>query len=98
MFLLDAEAAPDWGSVEKKINENLNLMDASTKHLNDINSYSKVNLERQIKTLNLRHGPIQHSEEHATFPIAMIPRAKNEKILWPCKRNEEHGRVSGSQG
>jgi hypothetical protein len=81
MFLLDAEAASGWRSVEKKINENLNLMDASTKHLNDINSYSKVNLERQAKTLNLRHGPIQHPEEHVTFPIAMIPRAKNENFF-----------------
>jgi predicted ATP-dependent serine protease len=67
--------------VEKSINDNLTLMDASTKHLNDINSYSKVNLERQTKTLNLRHGPIQHPEEHVTFPIAMIPRAKNENFF-----------------
>jgi hypothetical protein len=81
IFLLDAEAASSWRGVEKKINENLNLMDASTKHLNDINSYSKVNLERQTKTLNLRHGPIQHPEEHVTFPIDMIPRAKNENFF-----------------
>ena len=56
-------------------------MDAATKHLNDINTYSTVNLERLTKTLNLRHGPSQYPEEHVTFPIYMIPRAKNENFF-----------------
>lgn len=67
--------------MEKRINDNLNAIDASTKHLNDINSYSKVNLERATKTLNLRHGPTQNPEEHVTFPIAMIPRNKNDNFF-----------------
>jgi Cdc6-like AAA superfamily ATPase len=56
-------------------------MDAATKHLNDINSYSTVNLERLTKTLNLRHGPSQYPEEHATFPIFMLPRATNKNFF-----------------
>jgi Cdc6-like AAA superfamily ATPase len=59
-------------------------MDAATKHLNDINSYSTINLERLTKTLNLRHGPSQYPEvpeEHVTFPVCMIPRAHNENFF-----------------
>jgi predicted ATP-dependent serine protease len=77
----DAEAASAWRMLEKKINDNLNKMDNCTKHLNDINSYTKLNLERASKTLSLRHGPIQHPEEHVTFPITMIQRTRNENFF-----------------
>ncbi|KAN0114720.1 hypothetical protein V8E51_004264 [Hyaloscypha variabilis] len=74
----DADIASGWKILEKRIDDNLNNMDLSTKHLNDINAYSKVNLERQTKTLTLRHGSVPHPEEHVTFPMSMIPRNKNE--------------------
>jgi hypothetical protein len=80
-FNTDSEAASGWRSLEKKITGDLTSMDAFTKHLNDINSYSKVNLERATKTLNLSHGPAQYPEEHVTFPIAMITRNKNENFF-----------------
>jgi hypothetical protein len=66
--------------LEKKINENLGQIDSAIKHLNDINSYSKVNLDRQVKTLTLRHGLAPHPEEHVTFPLTMIPRNKNDNF------------------
>lgn len=76
MLHADAEAQSQWRSLEKRINDNLNLIDAATKHFND------------IKSLSLRHGPtqrpgpIQHPEEHenVTFPIVMLPRTKNNNF------------------
>jgi hypothetical protein len=63
--------------LKTKIKENLAEMDTVVKHLNEITSYSKVNQERQVKSLSLRHAPIVLPEEHCTFPINMIPRQRN---------------------
>lgn len=63
--------------MEARVNENMAQIDAATRHLNDINAYTKVNLDRQTKDLSLRHAQILHPPEYATFPIAMIPRQKN---------------------
>lgn len=52
-------------------------METEVKHLNDINSYSQANQERQVKNLSLRHAPIVVPEEPATFPIQMLPRNQN---------------------
>jgi hypothetical protein len=79
-FNTGVEAASAWKALEKRIGNNLGQIDDATKHLNDINTYSQVNLERQTKTLTLRHGPAQQPEERATFPIAMLPRNKNENF------------------
>ncbi|PMD58307.1 uncharacterized protein K444DRAFT_442726 [Hyaloscypha bicolor E] len=91
----DSEAASGWRSLENKITGDLTSMDASTKNLNGINSYSKVNLERATKTLNLSHGPAQYPEEHVTFPIAMITRNKNEKFFG---RADELKNINGFLG
>ena len=81
MFALaDAEASKAWRVLETKINENLGDMDRTVKHLNDITSYTKLNIERQFKNLSLRHAPMNLQEEHATFPITMIPRRQNENF------------------
>jgi hypothetical protein len=95
----DAEAASgsSWRSVEKRINDNLEAMDATTKHLNDINSYSTVKLERVTKTLNLQHGPFQYPEEHVTFPISMIPRANNEDFFGRTKELKNVDNFLGHQ-
>jgi hypothetical protein len=75
---IDAEATKESKTLKSKIKENLSEMETVVKHLNDITSYSKVNQERQVKSLSLRHAPIKLPEEHCTFPIKMIPRARNE--------------------
>jgi hypothetical protein len=95
VFNAGAEAASSWRNLEKRIDENLNQIDAETKHLSDINSYSKVNLERATKTLSIRHGPVQYPEEHVTFPIAMIPRNKNSNFYG---RVEELKNIDGFLG
>lgn len=52
-------------------------MDASIKHLNDINAYTRVNLERANKNLTLRHAQVTQPEENVTFPCTRLPRNKN---------------------
>jgi hypothetical protein len=66
-------------------------MEGVVKHLNDITSYSMVNLERQVKHLSLRHAPVPEPEEHATFPIMMVPRSRNENFYG---RQEELERIN----
>jgi hypothetical protein len=65
-------------------------MEGVVKHLNDITSYSMVNLERQAKHLLLKHAPVLEPEEHATFPIMMVPRGRNENFYG---RQEELQRI-----
>jgi hypothetical protein len=66
-------------------------MEGVVKHLNEITSYSRVNLERQVKNLSIRHAPIPEPEEHATFPIMMILRGQNENFYG---RQEELDRIN----
>lgn len=66
-------------------------MEGVVKHLNDITSYSMVNIERQVKHLSLRHAPVPEPEEHATFPIMMVPRSRNQNFYG---RQEELERIN----
>jgi hypothetical protein len=61
------------------------------KHLNDITTYSMVNLERQVKTLSNRHAPVPQPDEYATFPNMMLPRGQNENFYG---RQEELDRIN----
>jgi hypothetical protein len=74
---IDAEASRGWAALHPKINDSLVGMETTVRHLNDITSYSRVNLERQIKNLELRHAPFVGPEEYSTFPISMLPRPAN---------------------
>jgi hypothetical protein len=77
--------------VNLKIKDYLTEMEGVVKHLNDITSYSMVNLERQVKGLAIRHGPAPAPEEHATFPIMMLPKSKNENFYG---RKDELDRIN----
>ena len=77
MLQIDAEATREWKSLEININDGITEMEAVVKHLNDITSYSMVNLERQVKNLSSRHAPVPQPEEYATFPIMMVSRGQN---------------------
>ncbi|KAH8602772.1 P-loop containing nucleoside triphosphate hydrolase protein [Bisporella sp. PMI_857] len=77
----DGEAARDWKNLDIKIKDNLMQMDIAIKHLSDINSYSKVNQERQVTNLAIRHTPMALPEERCTFPKVMVPRARNEEFF-----------------
>ncbi len=41
-------------------------------------AYSKVNFERQVKDLSIRHGPANQPEENVSFPLLMIDRPQNK--------------------
>jgi hypothetical protein len=87
----DAEASREWKRLDAKINDNLTEIEAIVKHLNDITTYSMVNLERQAKTLINRHAPAAQPEEHASFPNMMLPRGQNENFYG---RQEELDRIN----
>lgn len=76
----DSEAMRSWPQLDMNINGHLSELDASVKHLNDINSLSKVNLERQIKDITIRHAAVPGPEEHATFPLTMLQGQQNEQF------------------
>jgi hypothetical protein len=75
--LAEAEAQRGWKSAESKINDCLSEIERAVKHLNDIMSYSRVNIERQVKDLSNRHGPVVQPEEPTSFPLQMINRPQN---------------------
>lgn len=52
-------------------------MERVIRHLNDIINYSKVNMDRQVHNLALRHAPVNVPEETCTFPVNLIPRERN---------------------
>lgn len=74
----EAEAQRGWKSTEARINDSLTEIELAVKHLNVIISYSRVNIERQVKDLSLRHGPVAQPEEHVSFPLRMITRPRNK--------------------
>ena len=66
-------------------------MDGIVKHLSEITNFSAVNHERGVKMLSIRHHQVPQPEEYATFPIAMLPRGKNENFYG---RQEELERIN----
>lgn len=48
--------------------------------MNDITSYSKVNLDRQVKNMIIRHAPVVEPLETGTFPNFILPRQANRKF------------------
>ena len=81
--------------METKISDSLVEMEAAVKHLNDITSYSRANLERQVKNLSIRHQLVVPPEEYATFPVYMIPRSQNEDFYGRSDELDRIGRFLG---
>ena len=79
-YPMEKDAARAWPQLEIKINRRLTELDATVKHLNDITSLSKVNQERQAAHMSRRHAPVPEPEEHAKFPIQMLPGGQNENF------------------
>jgi hypothetical protein len=75
--LADAEATRGWKSLDARITESLADMEMVVRHLNDITSYSMVNLERQVKNLELRHATATGPEEYSKFPVFMVSKKQN---------------------
>jgi hypothetical protein len=77
----DAEATKAWPRLNSQLISHLTALDSTVKHLNEISSYSAVNLERQVKNLSLRHAPVPEAEEHANFPCTKIPFQQNDRFF-----------------
>jgi hypothetical protein len=56
-------------------------MDSIVRHLNEITSHSKINLEHAVENLLVRYAPVPDKEEHATFPCFKLPFQQNEKFF-----------------
>lgn len=78
--LIDAKADQAWPELNDNISNQIWVLDAIVKHVNEIASYSKVNFDRQIKNMSLRHALMPESEEPGTFPNRILPFAQNPKF------------------
>jgi hypothetical protein len=50
------------------------------KHVNDVISYSRVNQERRIKNISLRHALVPEAEEPGVFPNIILPFSQNPRF------------------
>jgi hypothetical protein len=50
------------------------------KHVSEMTSYTKVNMDRQIKNMSQRHAMIPETEEARTFPCSILPFSQNPKF------------------
>jgi hypothetical protein len=87
---IDEAATRGWRTLEGRITEALGDMETVVRHLNDITSYSRVNMERQVKNLELRHGTVVVPEEYAQFPIHMVTKPQNPEFYG---RSDELNRI-----
>ena len=77
---VDKDAEQAWPDLNENINQQLSALDSTVRHVNDITSYSKVNLDRKIKNMSLRHALIPESEEPGTFPNKLLPFKFNPRF------------------
>ncbi|KAH7416708.1 P-loop containing nucleoside triphosphate hydrolase protein [Cadophora sp. MPI-SDFR-AT-0126] len=90
-FPAENDATRAWKSLETSISDSLSDMERVIRHLNDIINYSKVNMDRQVHNLALRHAPVILPEETCTFPVKMTPRERNSEFYG---RKEELDRIN----
>lgn len=88
MFAVEKEPERTWPPFNENINSLFSTLDQTIKHVNDITSFSKVNLERKLKNLSLRHALIPEAEESANFPNFILPFEKNPKFYGRQKELE----------
>jgi tetratricopeptide (TPR) repeat protein len=69
-----------WPDLNKAINTQLATLEDIVRHINEITSLSKVNQDRMIKNLSMKHAHIPESDEPGTFPNRIIPFRKNPKF------------------
>ncbi|KAK0118550.1 hypothetical protein ONS95_007438 [Cadophora gregata] len=87
----EGDAAKAWKPFEISINEYLEEMETSTKHLNDMIGCSKVNVEARTKPLSTRPGPIVLPREFCAFPVNTLLRNRNADFFG---RNTELEKIS----
>jgi hypothetical protein len=63
--------------MNENINGQLAVMELTIRHVNDITIHSKVNLDRQVKNMILRHSSVAEPDEPGTFPNKLLPFQQN---------------------
>lgn len=51
----------------------MSTLDQTVRHVADITTLSRVNQDRKVKNMSLRHALIPEPEEHGTFPNRILP-------------------------
>src|SRR5437016_546338 len=74
---LDEAAAKAWPEFNENVTVQISLLDSTVRHLNEITNYSKVNQDRKVKNMSLKHALVPESEETAAFPIKILPFSQN---------------------
>ena len=86
----DVAAKQAWLDHNDSINEKFKELDDIVKHVNDITAYSKVNQERQIKNLFLKHALDPEGDEPGAFPNISLPYGQNARFYG---RTDELGKI-----
>jgi hypothetical protein len=89
--VLDAAAARAWPEFHANVTTQISVLDSTVRHLNEITNYSKVNQDRKVKNMSLRHALMPESEETAAFPIKILPFRQNPRFYG---RQEELERIN----
>ncbi|CZR55427.1 uncharacterized protein PAC_05315 [Phialocephala subalpina] len=76
----DREAEEAWPDLNESINSQLESMDLTVKHVNEITIQSKANLDRQARALTQRHTLAPDSEEKCSFPNRILPFQQNTRF------------------
>jgi len=80
IFLLDEAAAIAGPEFKEKVNTQISALESTVRHLSEITNYSKVNQDRKVKNMSLRHALMPESEETAAFPIKILPFPQNPRF------------------
>lgn len=78
--LLDHAAELGWPDLNEAINSQLATLEDIVRHVNEITSLSKVNQDRMIKNLSMKHALMPENEEPGTFPNRILPCRQNPKF------------------
>lgn len=76
----DAAATKAWPEFDTNVATQVSVLEATVRHLNEITSYSKVNQDRRVKNMSLRHALIPEAEETAAFPVKILPFRQNPRF------------------
>ncbi|KAG4441573.1 hypothetical protein IFR05_002958 [Cadophora sp. M221] len=75
--LSEKESAETWPDMRANIDQQLASLDYTVKHVSEISNFSKVNRDRQVKSLSSRHAALPDSEEPGVFPNRILPFQRN---------------------
>lgn len=94
----DVTGSEEWRALDARITESLADIERLVRHLNNITSYSMVNIKNQAKNLEHQHGT-GVPEKFSKFPILMVSKSQNKDFYCrddELKRVDEHLNQKGA--